>query len=132
MRREGEDQRGRGRGREAHRGTALGVAVEAVLEPVGVVDQLHHGGDRGVELEAALEVPGHLVDRPVGLGQQLARLALRLGARLAGPGPLLDLVAEPPEAREEAVDALDALVGPVAAALGRAHEADVGAGVSAP
>ena len=39
-----------------------------------------------------------------------------------------DLLAEPPQPREEAVDPLHPLVGPVAAALGRAHEADVGAG----
>ena len=76
------------------RGVAVGIAVEAVLEPVGVVDQLHHRRDRGVELEAALEVAGRLVDRPVGLGEQLARLARRRRARLAAAGPLRDLLAE--------------------------------------
>ena len=44
--REGEDQRGGGGGGEADGGVAVGIAVEAVLEPVGVVDELHHGGDR--------------------------------------------------------------------------------------
>ena len=59
-----------------------------------------------------------------------ARGAAALTRSVASPDPSsrLDLLAEPPEPREEAVDALDPLVGPVAAALGRAHEADVGAG----
>ena len=47
--------------------------------------------------------------------------------RLAGVGALGDLLLQPPEAGQEAVHALDALVGPVAARARRAHEADVGA-----
>src|SRR5436305_16911 len=70
---------------------------------------------------------GHLLALPR-QPQQLLLRRLRLGAGRPRFGPLRDLLAEAPEAREEAVDALDALVGPVAAALGRSHEADVGAG----
>jgi hypothetical protein len=42
-------------------------------------------------------------------------------------GTAPDLLGKPPQAREEAVHALDPLVDPVTAALRRAHEADVGA-----
>ena len=57
---------------EADRALALGLAVEALLEAVGLVDELHHRGDRRVELEVALEVARGLVDGPVGLAQELA------------------------------------------------------------
>ena len=93
VRREGEDQRRGGRGREAQRGLARRVAPQVGLEPVGVVDQLHHRRDRGVELKAAVEVARHLVDRPVGLARQLAarrrpaRASRRARARCARRPP---------------------------------------------
>ena len=47
--------------------------------PVDLVRQLHHGGDGGVEAEVGLHVPGDLVDRPVRLAEQVARLAVKRG-----------------------------------------------------
>ena len=91
------------------------------MTPVGLVDQLHHRGDRGVELEVALDVAGDLVDRPVGLRRAARAPASRCTAADAPTRPRLgalgDLLLQPPKAGEEAVHALDALVGPVAAAL---------------
>ena len=99
---------------------------QALLEPVDLVDELHHGGDRGVELEAGIDVPGDLVDRPVGLREQLSGLAVRPVDAATPIGPLGDLPAEAPEPGEEPEDPLDALVRPVPALDRRPHEADVG------
>ena len=105
-----------------------GIVVEPVLELVDVVDELHHRGDRGVELEAGLDVAGDLVDRPVGLGAGAPGVPVGAVGRRAGLGALVDLAAEAPDAGEEPEDALDALVVPVPALDRGAHEADVGAG----
>ena len=78
VRGEREDQRSRGRGREVQRRRLDGVAAA-----VGLVDQLHDRGDRGVEREAAGHVVGDLVDRPVRLAHQLEVVAL--GRLRAGP-----------------------------------------------
>ena len=67
-----------------------------------LVDQLHHRGDRGVELEARLDVAGRLVNRPVRLGEQLARLPLRRVAGFTRLGSLGHLSAEAPEPGEKA------------------------------
>src|SRR5215207_9021060 len=98
VRSEGEDQRGGGRRRKAQRRPATGVAVEVFLEPVRIVDELHHGGDCRVELKAVLDVAGDLVDRPVGLREQLARRALD-SAQLAWRPPGLAQLARRRAAR---------------------------------
>ena len=55
------------------------------------------------------------------------RVAGRRDAAGSRAGHLGELVDEPPDARQEAPHALDALVGPLEVLLGRRHEQDVGA-----
>ena len=98
---------------------------------VALVDELHHGRDRGVEGEAARHVLGDLVDRPVRLAHQVQVGAVRVverAQRLLLARLLGDVRAEAPQAAEEAVHALDALVGPVRVVVGRPDEEDVAAG----
>src|SRR5512132_2397941 len=99
--REREEQRGGRRGRESDdRGPGRAV-IEGVLEAIDLVDQLHHCGDRGVELEARLDVPGGLVDRPVSLCEQLAGRAIGTVHGSARVGPLRSLAPETPEPGEQ-------------------------------
>src|SRR5262249_23945707 len=125
---EREDKGRGGGGREAHRGPTRWTCVKTVLEPIGVVDELHHGGDCRVELEAALEIPGHLVDRPVDLREQTPGPAAPGLAWLGPLGWALHVLAQAPEAGQEAFHSLNPLVRPVAATVRGAHEADVGPG----
>ena len=86
---------------------------------VDLVDELDHGGDRRVELEAPEDVVGDLGDRLVRAPDERA-----VGGRL-GRAALGDLEAQPPQAAEEAGHALDARVLPLDVVLGRAHVEDV-------
>ena len=127
VRREREDQRRGRRGREVHRGRRRGLAP-----PVGLVDQLHDRRDRGVEREPARHVVGDLVDRPVRLAHQLEVVALGAPSSgpSAGPGSPTSSATSIPSRHsrdQEAVHALDALVGPVGVLVGRPDEEDVAA-----
>src|SRR5262245_43977369 len=133
VRGEREDQRRRGGDGEAQCSLAVRVPVEPVLEPIRVVDELHDGRNRGVEREAALDVPRDLVDRKVASTEEGAgvpgkavggRAAIVAGRR---PRPLDDLPREAPQARQEAMHALQALVGPIRILVGGADEQNVGA-----
>ena len=73
VRRVGLDQRDRGLGREAG-GRVVGM-------PLDLVDELHHGGDRRVEREPAVDVVGHLRDRVVRLARQRAVARIARGRR---------------------------------------------------
>ena len=77
------DQRDDRFGREAGRGIVCRGSQR--------VDQLHHGGDRRVEDEAATDVVAHLRDRLVRLAGQRA-FRRTLTGRLLG-----DLVDKPPQ-----------------------------------
>ena len=63
---------------QAHRGLGGEARVRRGRVLRQLVDQLHHRGDRRVELEAALDVVGHPRDRRVGLARQRAAVT---GAR---------------------------------------------------
>ncbi len=126
VRSEREQQRGAGREREAQR-----VERDGLAQPRAFVQQLHHRRDRGVEGEPP-QIPAHLVDRPVRLAQQREIVPLHaVRGEEAGDGragALGGLRGESPQPREEAMDPLDALVGPVGVLVGRADEQDVAAG----
>ena len=105
------DQRDRGLGGEPR--------VRSTRIPAELVDQLHHGRDRRVELKAAAYVVGDLRDRRVSLAGQRS-----IGQVLAWSGGRR-LVDDPPQAAEEARDSLDSLFRPLHVLVGRTHEEDV-------
>ena len=83
-------------------------------------------------MKARLDLAGDVLDRPVRLPRQLARVTLELlrrrGGRETRPADFLaNLDAQAPHAGKKAADAANSLVGPIGVLVRRAEEQDVAA-----
>ena len=106
-------------------GRAFGPAAEGVQ----LVDELHHRGNRRVQMDARIEISRHALDRLVRFPPKRAFRFVELDVRrrgipLAADG-IAQLVDEPPDARQKAEAAFEPRIGPLNFLFRRRDEHDV-------